>query len=292
MANKFNKKDWINDKQFLIFLNNKNIKFLKQETYNKCYFECVKCGKKWITSIDVIKRSGCKKCASIILQKRFQMSFEKILEILKSKNISVLNPKEYKNLHQKEMFKCNKCEYIWISEYQNLVSNFRIKLGHGQCPKCANTQRKYNHILTKIKNRKYINEIFGNQSEYRYKVTKTTKLVNKYFTKFISNDDLNIDHICSVKTCFFYNIPIWITSSPVNLQQLKFKDNQKKKSKCHISPKQLIENFNKWIINNPEYVIMFIPDHISPLYPLELIDQASSQLKHQIDLIPYKNGLV
>lgn len=282
--------DWFNDKELLDDLAKRNIKFIKHTSYSDNDFECLTCGRKWKASIDQIRRSGCAICRYETLQNKFQMSFDAVIKKLKSKNITILCTEPYKNQHQYGIFKCDICDHEWETQYMNLLSNYLTKKKQGGCPICAHKKRILNHKITKMNKRKYINENYGDQSDYRYKTIKTTRVVNKYYTKFKSSKTKNIDHKCSIKVCFFYDIPIWIAASPLNLEVLNFLDNQKKKAKCSIEPMELVKKFNEWIIINHDYAEMFIPNGVCPQYDINLIIEAENRLKEKYGEIPYKNG--
>lgn len=278
----------INYKKLSKDLLKRNILLVKKHKYDDCDFKCTICNHTWNTSIDSIQRCGCQLCGYKNNSIRNRLSKDKIEKRLKSKNIKLLSP-NYNNARDRLEFLCLICKHTWKTTAWSLISPKRKT---GGCPKCAAKYRIFNHIKTKLNNRKRIIDMFGSQSDYRYETLKLTKLVNKYYSKFINSKKYNIDHICSVKTCFYYKIPIWIVSSPLNLQLLPFLENQQKKARSNITPLELVNKFNTWILENPEYAEMFIPDHISPYFDPSEVLRNQAELMSLIDQIPYKSGLL
>lgn len=96
----------------------------------KC--RCVSCGNIVFPTRHSIQQGqkGCRNCSNMDLSKRFRMSEEKAIQILKDSNLQPLEP--YINSHISWRCKCLVCK----NEVEVMLSN--IKRGQGGCVFCAN----------------------------------------------------------------------------------------------------------------------------------------------------------
>lgn len=105
-------------------------------------WKCGDCNNEWLaTPNNVIgKNSGCPACSQKTSGKKKSLGQQKrVFEILKSKNISLLN--EYTRIKDKHKFKCEKCNHEWTTTPNNIVNS------NTGCPSCAGLVKLTNEVV-------------------------------------------------------------------------------------------------------------------------------------------------
>lgn len=138
-------------------------------------------------------------------------------------------------------WKCKHCNHIFNRTDDEVLRGAYFTCN--DCPKCGYDRHK-----------RLYNKVFDSFETYRAQINNDTKWVNRKYTKLVNSTEFHIDHKCSAYDCYVHCIPVWMCSSPVNLCLLKGKDNLIKNKKSSMTVDELIMEFSKWIVNNPEYL--------------------------------------
>lgn len=106
------------------------VKILKDNLY-KAEWLCLVCGYSWIANYFNVKHgSGCPDCSSHV-----KKTIQDYHDLVKNKNIKYIGKKIPKTTHDKTIWQCLKCQYVWFSTYNN------IQQSRG-CPLCAKKVKK------------------------------------------------------------------------------------------------------------------------------------------------------
>lgn len=206
-----------------------------QNKRQRAKFECLDCGHVFNQTCQGVwgkKSKGCPKCGVV-----FKLDQEEVSRRFKEANIELLEP--YTNKRDKLKMNCLTCGNEWSAICNSI---FR---GSG-CPECF--KRRYAEQRS-VEREEYLRK-YGDWDAYKKYVRSLTYSNVKKYNLFedveIGRFKNNIDHIRSVKQCFNDGILPFIVASPVNLQILWWKDNNKKRTKSTLTKEELINKYGRW----------------------------------------------
>lgn len=117
--------------------------------------------------------------------------------------------------------------------------------GCNDCPECGYDRKK-----------RFLNKVFDSFDTYKEQVTLDTDWVNNKYLQLVSDKEHHIAHRCSIYDCYRHCIPVWMCSSPINLELKTGDDNLKKSRNSDLSISELVLRFSEWVLSHPEYLLL------------------------------------
>jgi hypothetical protein len=193
-----------------------------------------------ITFANFQQGQRCKKCGIKRTHDKQKHSYDYVKSFFEKQGCVLLSEK-YKNTHQK-------LNYICSCGNHSSISFTSFLQGH-KCRKCGTTKS----TNTKIASGFWYNDKYKDKFElYRNRISSKSESAYRNYKSEINplklkrgNGHYHLDHRLSVFDGFKNNIPVFLMSSPHNLEMLSEKENVRKHKNSSITKEQLFELFYK-----------------------------------------------